>query len=180
MLTKGDAVPGMTLTPVFGRSITLPADLHGGPLIVVFMGALASSRTRGVVALLQEAYADLDREGTRLVVVTGSALERARDFVPRYHLLFPLVVDEDGGHRVAFGLVPGGGLIEQVRGWVDGVKHLRAMTRWGRGLPEPGVPSQMAWFCLGVDGCITESGQGAPLVSDLVRGAGVVPSSSSG
>ena len=180
MLSTGDAVPEVVLDPVFGRALTLPADLSARPLAVVFVGGLSMPRTRAILSGLQDAYADLDRAGVQLVAVTGSEMDRARDFVPRFHLLYPLVVDADGALRDRFGLSAGQGVGDVLRGWMHDMRQIREIARWGRGMPEAGAAARPAWFVLGVDGCVAAAHAGAPDPTALVSAACAALSPSSG
>jgi peroxiredoxin len=92
MLQVGDPAPEATLQPVFG----LPVDLHRGTRVVVFLRPLTGSLARATIQRLIEAYPRFDAEGIQVIGVTRTDLEFARDFVPRYHVLFPIYVDESG------------------------------------------------------------------------------------
>lgn len=171
MLTTGDAVPRVVLDPVFGTALDLPDTLAVGPIVVVFVGGLSTPHTRGILAALQDVYGDLDRNGIRLVGVTSSDLDRARDFVPRYHVLFPLVVDPEGTLRQCFGLDTASGMASTLRGLVDEVRHARDIVRLGRGWFEPGASAPPGWFVLGVDGRVATARGKAPDVAELLAAA---------
>ncbi len=89
MLRVGDFAPPFHLSPVFGLEID-SGELTRS-LVVVFQRGLPRRR----IALLTEAWPELDREGFGLVLITDATLPRARDLVPRLHLRFPVVVGPD-------------------------------------------------------------------------------------
>jgi len=171
VLTTGDTVPSVVLDPVFGVALDLPATLTAGPVVLVFVGGLSTPQTRGILAALQGTYGDLDRDGIRLVAVTSSHLDRARDFIPRYHVLFPLVVDPEGRLRQRFGLDMSSGIAAFVRGLKDEVRHARDMVRLGRGWFEPGASAPPSWFILGDDGRVATARGEAPDVAEVCRAA---------
>lgn len=97
---------------MFGLPLRVPEDAAQGPLAVCFVRALGSPLGRLALRELQDAWAELDRRGVRLVAVTPSSLAEARDFVPRYHLLAPLVVDPDRAIAAAWGVRDDAGLAD--------------------------------------------------------------------
>lgn len=96
MLQVGDRAPPFSLQPVFGRPVRVPEEGDGRSLVLCFVRPLWSPWARAALARLQESFADFDRAGARLVAVTPSSRAVALDFVPRYHVLFPVVVDREG------------------------------------------------------------------------------------
>lgn len=92
MLKVGDLAPRLHVQPVFG----LPVMAGGRPLVVCFVRSLAGGLARAALEALQEAWPRFDAAGIDVVVVTRCDLTLARDWVPRNHLLVPLVVDSDG------------------------------------------------------------------------------------
>ncbi len=93
MLTAGTAAPNFVRQPVFG----LPVEVPGSRILVlVFLRHLGCPYARESIHRLQGAVADMDLAGADLVVVTRTDLETARDFVPRNHLLFPVISDTEG------------------------------------------------------------------------------------
>jgi len=69
----------------------------------------------------------------QLAVVTRTDLTYARDYVPRHHVLFPLVVDETGDIRAQFGLETDATFTRSllrlrpsnVKAWLDGLSLSR-------------------------------------------------------
>lgn len=95
LLEAGSNAPALDAKPVFGVPVRIPDDLARGPIALAFVGPLSSPLTRASLNELQAAFAALDRAGVRLVAVSPSSVDEARDYVPRYHLLFPLLLDAD-------------------------------------------------------------------------------------
>lgn len=96
MPEAGETAPLFTARPVFGLPVDLKAATEKGPVLLVFTRSLSSPVSRSLLARLQALFPRLDEAGVGVVAVTTSALEPARDFVPRHHLLFPLVCDPTG------------------------------------------------------------------------------------
>lgn len=65
--------------------------------MLCFVGSLATRTARRTLATLQELVPDAHTARVGLAAVTSSSVVFARDYVPRYHLLPPLVADP-GGH----------------------------------------------------------------------------------
>lgn len=100
--------PPLRAQPVFGLDVDLAAWSARGPVVLVFTRYLGSPHARATLFALNEAYPDFDREGVQLAAVTDSSLRAARDFVPRHHLLFPLICDPEREHYAAFEVPTGG------------------------------------------------------------------------
>jgi peroxiredoxin len=162
VLKPAEAVPTVEMKPVFGRAVSLPSSLNKGRLLLVFVGALSNPRADRVLTGLGEIYGDLERAGVRLVAVTGSSERRAQDYVPRHHVLFPVVVDEDSTLRVCFGLPKRARGLARLREPISAIK-----TR----IMEPQADGPMAWFLLGVDGRIQSGAQAQPDPEALLAAA---------
>lgn len=93
-LTPGQPAPPFRLQPVFG----LPVEVGpAGPLsVLLFLRSLGSPSTRQTLVDMQAKHQDFD--GIQVIQFTTSPLPQAQDFVPRTHLLMPLVLDPD--HRI--------------------------------------------------------------------------------
>lgn len=71
----------------------------------------------------------MDAAGVDMAIVTRTDLEYARDYVPRHHVLIPLMTDEDGRLRALFEIgrdKTGAGTLlalrpATVRAWADGL-----------------------------------------------------------
>ncbi len=116
----GERAPALDVAPVSG----LRVRSGEGPLVVAFVRGIGGMQARGAVRALQEVLPAVQRLGGGIVVVTPGPLEFARDFVPRWHVRMPVVVDLDGELRRAWG-VP----TAEVPVW----KHLSASS-FGRGV----------------------------------------------
>lgn len=129
ILPVGAPAPLDRLHPVSG----LPVVFGGAPVIVVFLRDLHGTTARTALARLTEAWPALDAAGVRLAAITRTDLTYARDYVPRHHVIFPLVVDEDGSLAERFGVGGPGPLLRGltgvrpagVRAWLDGLSHGR-------------------------------------------------------
>ena len=64
-------------------------------MVICFVRSLGKPLTREALALLQEHWPRFDLAGVTVVAVTDSEPPVAQDFVPRNHLLFPVICDPD-------------------------------------------------------------------------------------
>lgn len=135
MPEAGEFAPLFTARPVFGLPVDLKDATERGPVLLVFTRSLASPVSRTLLARLQEAYPRLDAAGVRVVAVTTSALEPARDFVPRHHLLFPLVCDPTGELFRRFDVPKDGAASALVRA-IPTLPKLAGALALGHGTPE--------------------------------------------
>lgn len=92
----GQAAPALRGQPVFGLPFELERQRARGPVVVAFWGALSSAATLDNLARLTALWPRVDELAGGMVAVTRSPLEAARDFVPRHHVLFPVLVDATG------------------------------------------------------------------------------------
>jgi len=159
VLRPREPAPVLELQPVFGRALSLPDDLASGPIGVVCLGGVSTPDTRAAVATLQDASAQLDRLGVRLVVLCTSGDDRVREFVSRYHVLFPMVADPSLELRRTFGL-QAGGLMDGMRGLARELSRPGRSLRIGRGWLEEGAYTPAACFLLGADGAVAWSAEG--------------------
>ena len=93
--TLNQLAPDFEAKPVFGKRLLLQKEAQTRPLVLVFVPGLASPVARNHLASLQSRVADFDLAGVGLYALTPSTLVSAQDFVPRHHLLFPLIADKD-------------------------------------------------------------------------------------
>ena len=128
MLSIGDPAPKFERQPVFGLPVQVPSKQ---PLLLCFVRSLSSPLTRERMAQLQLRHGDFDVQGIRVAAITDSKPEVAQDFVPRYHVLFPVVCDPEqrlfeawgvGGHNPVLGRLRGLG-VANVRGAFRALKH---------------------------------------------------------
>lgn len=128
MLSIGDPAPSFERQPVFGLPVQVPSST---PLLLCFVRSLSSPLTRERLAQLQLRNGDFDVQGIRIAAITDSKAELAQDFVPRYHVLAPMICDPEqvlfeqwgvGGHNPVLGRLRGLG-VANVRGAFRALKH---------------------------------------------------------
>ena len=95
MLKVGDRAPVFKARPVFGYDVDVAALTAERPLAICFMQHSNSPLARRDTAQLQEAYREFDLSDIHLVAITPTRLRIARDFVPRFHLLFRMIADPE-------------------------------------------------------------------------------------
>jgi peroxiredoxin len=133
MLKEGDPAPAFSARPIFGYPVEIPESLRSGPIVLVFVPYLGSPFARRTLALLQERFADFDRRGVRIVAITQTDLTAARDFVPRYHLLYPLITDPDGELQSLFDIQEDRYLLSSIRGLIGRRQRAGGLFDFGVG-----------------------------------------------
>jgi len=125
-------------------------------MVLCFVRNLASPFSRAVMAEIQLRYPDFDREGFSLVVVTPTDLTQARDFVPRHHVLAPVVVDEDGALHRAWQVGSDRALAGSLRSLLQParVSAIMQALHHGHGRPHRDINQLGAQFVVGSDGRI--------------------------
>lgn len=122
----GDTAPTFVRRPVFGADIDTESICRDQALALVFLRHPGSAVTRHVALSLHQIWPDLDVADVALVAVIEGDLAAIRDFVPRYHIKYPVVAD-DGGLYESFG-VPRDGMLrktllslrpDSIRGYVE-------------------------------------------------------------
>ncbi len=163
MLTVGESAPSFRVQPVFGLPVDVEDHTSRYPLVICFVSSLGSPLTRQTLADLLEHYAEFDVIGAQVVAVTRSGLPVCQDFVPRQHVLFPVLSD------------PGGDLYTQYevtgKGWKSAVKALdprsvrKAMNsiKLGVGRPERGHSQLPAEFVVAPGGELVHVRYGSSL-----------------
>lgn len=149
MLRPGDRAPSLVAQPVFG----LPVRSDAGPLALVFVRSLSGWIAREALARIAGVFARFDEAGVRVAAVTRCDLELARDFVPREHVLFPVIVDADGGWFDAFGVGRDRGLAGTLLR-PQLLPNLVAAVGRGRGKPDGGADQLGAEVLVGADGVV--------------------------
>lgn len=154
MVKVGDVAPAFDAQPLFGLPVTVPPAAGERPMVLCFVRDFASPFARASMAAIQSRYADFDRQGIPLVVLTRTDLTRARDFVPRMHVLARVVVDVDGGIFERYGLqndrMLTGTLTSLLR--PGGLSALGAALGHGQGPWHEGLTLLPASFVIGADG----------------------------
>lgn len=154
MLSVGETAPGFRAQPVFGLPVDVEKHTARYPLVICFVSSLGSPLTRQSLADLLERYADFDVKGIQVVAITRSGLDVARDFVPRYHVLFPVLSDPDGDLYNRYQVV--------TKGWLSAIKTLDPRSvrtamrsiKLGVGKPERGTSQTPAEFVVAPGGDI--------------------------
>ena len=100
-LSVGDAAPPLDAQPVSGLRVRVGS---GTPLVVCFVRSVLGGQARAAVRAVHAALPALEARGVGVVLVSVGPLGAARDFVPRWHVRAPLVVDEDGELFRAWGV----------------------------------------------------------------------------
>jgi peroxiredoxin len=153
VIRVGDTAPALAGQPVFGLPFALDRARHRGSVAVAFLAALSARATHQNLAALTSIWPRVDAEAGGIVVVSASPLETARDFVPRHHVLFPMLVDETGEAASAWGVGRARGLSAAIRRARPTFVH-NAMSVWrnGQPLPERNVDQLPAIFVVNPDG----------------------------
>jgi peroxiredoxin len=151
MLTAGETAPAFDKQPVFGLPVQVPPRRY--PQIVCFVRGLSSPMAREALTVLQQAWPRFDVEGFGVLAVTSSRLRPAQDYVPRHHLLFPLVVDPDHELFGRFGVGGDKALVGTLRGLaMGGARRAVRALRHGHGALERGQLQLPAEFVIAPDG----------------------------
>ncbi|MCK6524895.1 AhpC/TSA family protein [Myxococcota bacterium] len=161
MLSVGDIAPPLDGQPVFGLPVALGAAQRH-PVAVCFVRHLGSPFCRAALAQLQARYAEFDVVGAQVLVITTSPFEVATDFVPRHHLLFPVLCDPDRVHFEAWGVGIDRALVGTARSLaLGGLPELAEGLKHGQGRLD-GDPRQLpAWFVVGPGGRVRFARLGA-------------------
>ncbi len=168
MIGPGSRAPGLHGQPVFGLPFDLTRAQARGPVLVAFWSALSNAGTLRNLSALTEAWPRADAEGGGIVAVTRSPLEAARDFVPRHHVLFPVLVDERGTFFESWGVSRATGLAAAlVRVRPEPLRRALSVLRNGQPLPEAHADQLPAAFLVGRDGIVRKAWQGSG-VDDVI------------
>ena len=150
MLKAGGVAPQIDMQPVFGLRVNLQKWVEKRAAVIIFVRGLNDPFCRQAMASIQEEYPKFDLAGIQVLVVTRSNLETARDFVPRYHVLAPVIADSEGALFEAFG-VSSAGMKQTLKALVGDITKMNEGFKFGVGLPE-GVSKQFpAEFVIGKD-----------------------------
>jgi peroxiredoxin len=163
MLQVGQTAPPFSAKPVFGYRVELPESVNEKPMVLCFFPSLESAVSRESVAKMQERFADFDRLGVKVVGITPSSLRSTQDFAPRYHVLFPLISDENSDIATKFGVekLSRSSIISSLtpNGLASGVNALS----FGTGLPKTGMLQASAEFVIAKGGEIAYARIGTSL-----------------
>lgn len=171
MLQAGQVAPTLSEKPVFGLPVQVPHARYS--TVLCFVRGLGSPLTREALALLQERWSDFDVLGHQVVAVTDSPPRIAQDFIPRYHVLFPVICDPE---QHLFKTFEVGGHIElagNLRGLAGSARSALRALRHGHGALERNHLKLPAQFCIAPDGRLTYARYGramtdVPEIDDLL------------
>ena len=149
ILRPGDPAPPLQVQPVFGVPVTIGPGVP--PTILVFLRGLGSPSTRKLLGELQDRHQEVD--GLQIVQFTTSPLEFARDYVPRHHMLHPLVVDPAGEHYRAYGVGRDRGFVRTLLD-LPGLVTMPARLSFGLGAHHPPFDQLPGAFVVGRDGTL--------------------------
>jgi peroxiredoxin len=152
----GDRAPSFVRRPIFGLDVDSEAIVRETALAVVFLRYSAGATCRRTALELHEIWPELDLAGAALVAVTEGDLVKARDFVPRYHIRYPVLHDADGALYEEWG-------VERDRGFKRSLGALVSPGSWsdyaetvqvGRGLFDGPLDRLPAAFVVAPGGTI--------------------------
>jgi len=164
VIEPGATAPALVGQPVFGLPFDLARARRRGPVVVAFWGALSSPATLENLARLTEVWPRIDAQAGGVVAVTRSPLEAARDFVPRHHVLYPVLVDTTGAIAEAWGVGAAHGLDAlRLRAQPALLRRAVSVLRNGQALPEAHADQLPAAFVVGADGVVRYAWRGRAL-----------------
>ena len=159
MLSAGATVPSFSRRPVFGLDVVVPPPQR--PIVLCFVRSLSNPLTREALAILQQHWPRFDLEGVQVVAVTDSEPVVAQDFVPRYHVLFPVICDPEHALFQAFQVGGDQALAGTVRALAGGgVRNAFRALRHGHGPLERKQLKLPAEFVVAPDGRLLYSHYG--------------------
>ena len=159
-LKPGDPAPPFRLQPVSGLPVEV--GLQGPVSMLFFLRPLASAHSRLLVNSLQQQHTAFD--GIQVVQFTRSVEENVRDFVPRHHILLPIVNDLEGRWYDAYGVGRDRGFVRSMTdlsGWMKLPQTLLS----GMGRPEGFYDQRPAAFVIGVAGRVAWAWYGSSVLA---------------
>jgi peroxiredoxin len=118
------------------------------------------------MTLLQTAYPSFDLHGIQVLAITPASMDIANDYVPRFHILFPVVCDPEFDLFTLYGVDKGGaaGALKMLR--PDRlVANLRALRHGVRSVE--GIETQLPAFFVVAPGGRLAYAQYGKSISDL-------------
>lgn len=167
MLDTTQQAPHFEAKPTFGRHVSLDEACRERPMVLIFVPSLGSAVSRACLAQVQEKVSAFDLAGVGLVGLTRSTLRATQDFVPRYHLRFPLIADPEGTIFSLYGVDRVG--VKQALNSLrpSALKQGLQALRFGVGVPEKALFCPPAAFAIAQGGQICHAHIGRSLVSTL-------------
>jgi peroxiredoxin len=167
VLDTEQKAPHFEAKPTFGLHFSLNDACRERPLVLIFVPSLGSAISRACLAQVQEMVSAFDLAGVGLVGLTRSTLRATQDFVPRYHLRFPLIADPQGAIFSQYG-VDRLGLKQALNSLrLGALKQGIQALRFGVGLPEKALFWPPAAFAIAQGGLICHTHISRSLVSTL-------------
>lgn len=162
LLQVGDTAPAFTASPIFGLDLPIPTGGGGPPVALCFVRPFASPFGRAAMAAIQDRYADFDRLGVPLYAITQTDLTQARDFVPRYHVLAPVIVDGDGALRRRYSVGEDRGLVRSLGSLLrpSNLSRVLDALQLGQGRPHLEFMQLGAEFLVAPDGRLAHASYG--------------------
>ena len=103
-MNTGDKAPPFELRDQNGTAVTL-ASLHAdGPAVVFFYPKDGTPVCTAEACAFRDAYETFTAAGAKVVGISSDDAERHAQFAAKYHLPFPLLWDEGGKTRAAWGV----------------------------------------------------------------------------
>jgi peroxiredoxin Q/BCP len=103
-LKAGDRAPDFTATTAAGRPIRLSDYLGQRGLVIFFYPKDGTPVCTQEACAFRDSYDRFVRAGMEVIGVSGDRAERHQDFAREHRLPFPLISDQDGAVRKAFGV----------------------------------------------------------------------------
>jgi peroxiredoxin len=158
-LSPGELASPFDLAPISGPRVRTGR----GPLVIAFLRALGGGNARAAVRALNTSFAQFDADGIGVVGFTRTTPEVANDFVPRHHVLFPIVNDPEGRWFDAYGVRRDRALVRSLVGLGPAAAR-RAITAVWEGRSRPEDPDRLpAYLVLARDGTVSYARYGATI-----------------
>lgn len=90
MLNNGDVFPSLTFDRVGGGKLNLPADVAGGPGVILFHRGSWCPYCNAQLAAYSRTANELEKEGIKVVSVSADDCETSEAFVAKHGINFPV------------------------------------------------------------------------------------------
>lgn len=101
---RGNEAPDLTLPDQDGKSVTLSSYWKEGPLVLFFYPQDHSLGCTKEACSFRDGYGELKEAGAAVVGISADDAASHRRFREEHRLPFPLLSDEEGKARKAFGV----------------------------------------------------------------------------
>jgi thioredoxin-dependent peroxiredoxin len=102
-LKEGDTAPEFTVTTNEGKTVTL-SELRGKNVILYFYPKDSTPGCTKEACAFRDDFAEFKKKGAVILGVSTDSAKSHAKFVEKYHLPFPLLVDEDKKIVNAYGV----------------------------------------------------------------------------